>query len=98
MKSLCIIIFITVCFSMIGCSSLTQIVQTNFMAPPETTLSGNVIPSKQLGSLQVYDSNPYTVHLEIEERDTNEKLEQLNGDGGASLNAYAACLTLKVIF
>ncbi len=83
---------------MIGCSSLAHIVETNFFDQPEIAKIENGSPSQQLGSLQVYDSTPYTVHLEFEERDSNEKLEQLNGDGGASLNAYAACLTLKVIF
>lgn len=98
MKFLCSLIFVALCFSMTGCSTLVHIVKTNFIEQPGNDLSENATADNTLGSVQFYNSNPYTVHLEIEESDSSQELEPLNGDGGVSLNDYAACLTLKVIF
>jgi hypothetical protein len=82
---------------MTGCSTLTHVMETNFTVHPGNDLLNNAA-DHSLGSVQVYNSDPYTIHLEIEESDSHQELEPLNGDGGVSLNAYAACLTLKVIF
>ena len=49
-------------------------------------------------SFAVFNNNPYALHLEFEEADLESYQTPVNGDGGASLNAYAACLTLKVMF
>ena len=98
MKSLCLILFVAICFSTMGCGTLAHIVQTNMITNPGGGLFEDPTADHLPGSFQVYSSDPYTVHLEIEDFDSNEELEPLNGDGGASLNAYAACLTLKVIF
>jgi len=98
MKFLCVLTIIAIFLTMTGCSTLTHIVETNFTAQPDSDLFQNTIADHTLGSVQVYNSNPYTIHLEIEESDSPQELEALYGDGGVSLNAYAACLTLKVIF
>ena len=98
MKSLCVLICITICLSMTGCSTLTHIVETHFTVQPGNDVFENATADQPLGRVQVYNNNPYTVHLEIEESDSHQGLEPFYGDGGVSLNAYAACLTLKVIF
>ena len=98
MKSLVLITIIAMCFIMTGCGSLAHIVQKNFRMEPDSRSGGDITPGHQPGTIRVYNNNPYTVHLEIEETDTQREMEPLNGDGGASLNAYAACLTLKVMF
>ena len=103
MKCLIIILLITISASLLGCSTMTHIMRSSFRSQPDTdwtersgydTHKGSVTK----GSFTVYNNNPYTLHLEIDDTNTSEEIEQLNGDGGASLNAYAACLTLKVIF
>ncbi len=98
MKSLCVLICFTICLSMTGCSTLTHIVETHFTVQPGNDVFENATADQPLGRVQVYNNNPYTVHLEIEESDSHQGLEPFYGDGGVSLNAYAACLTLKVIF
>lgn len=98
MKSLCIIILIAISFSMTGCSTLSHVVGIDFAVQPGSDLSEYATTNHQIGSVQVYNSNPYTIDLEIEESNSHQELEPHNGDGGVSLNAYAACLTLKVIF
>lgn len=98
MKFLCALILIASCFSMTGCSTLSHIVRGNFAAQPDSDLYENSTANRQFGSVRVYNNNPYTIDLEIEESDSYHELEPHNGDGGVSLNAYAACLTLKVIF
>jgi hypothetical protein len=98
MKVLCILTFVAICFSMTGCSTLAHVMETNFTVQPGNDLLNNATAGQSLGRVQVYNSNPYTIHLEIEESDSLQESEPLNGDGGVSLNAYAACLTLKVIF
>jgi hypothetical protein len=98
MKCLVIIVFITISASMLGCSSMAHMMQTNFRLQPSSDWTAGSQIDSHIGSFSVYTSNPYALHLEIEDTDTSGEREQLNGDGGASLNAYAACLTLKVIF
>jgi hypothetical protein len=83
---------------MTGCSTLAHFVKTNMILAPADDAFIDITADHQPGGFQVYDSNPYTIHLEIEEPDSTSESEPLYGDGGASLNAYAACLTLKVIF
>ena len=98
MKWLVIIGLITISASMLGCSSMAHIMQTNFRLQPSSDWTAGTKTDGHIGSFSVYTNNPYALHLEIEDTDTSGEIEQLNGDGGASLNAYAACLTLKVIF
>jgi len=98
MKYTTIIMIVAICFLTTGCGTLAHIVQNNFVIQPDGRFTENLTPGHQAGIIQVYNNKPYTVHLEIEETDSHEEMEPLNGDGGASLNAYAACLTLKVIF
>jgi len=98
MKFLTIIFIMGTCFSIAGCGSLAHIVQSSYMTQPGNRSFDQGIADLSPNSFRVYHNNPYTVHLEIEETDSQEEMQPLNGDGGASLNAYAACLTLKVIF
>jgi hypothetical protein len=84
--------------SMLGCSTMAHIMHNNFTAQPENGWVERSGPDNYAGGFQVYTRNPYALHLGIEDTNTLEDMERLNGDGGASLNAYAACLTLKVIF
>jgi hypothetical protein len=98
MKSVGLSILMIICFSTIGCSTLAQIVHPTYAEQLDSAWMQGVDTDHNVGSFPVYNAEPYALHLEIEETDTQEGLEQLNGDGGASLNAYAACLTLKVIF
>ena len=99
MKCLVIITLITISASMLGCSSMAHIMQNSFRLQPSNSDWAEVSKTdRQIGSFSVYTNNPYALNLEIEDTDRSGKIEQLNGDGGASLNAYAACLTLKVIF
>jgi len=84
---------------MLGCSTVAHIVHdSRFVAPAGDHWIEEAGADNRTGSFRFYNSNPYALHLEIEETDSQGELEPLNGDGGASLNAYAACLTLKVIF
>lgn len=98
MKCLLIVILIAMTASMLGCSSMAHIMQSSFRVEPSSDWSEEPNSDRHIGSFSVYRNNPYALHLEIEDTDTSGEIEQLNGDGGASLNAYAACLTLKVIF
>jgi hypothetical protein len=77
---------------------MAHIMQANFLTESSNDWTDGPVSHSHTGSFTVYTNNPYALHLEIDETDASEKIEQLNGDGGASLNAYAACLTLKVIF
>jgi len=98
MKRLGILLLIIILASMLGCSTMAHIMQNNFAAQSENGWVAQSGSESRAAGFPVYTSNPYALHLEIEDTDTLEDMEQLNGDGGASLNAYAACLTLKVIF
>ncbi len=49
-------------------------------------------------AFEVLNNNPYAISLRFEDSGTDPMRIPANGDGGASLNAYAACLTLKVMF
>ena len=97
-KLLRVLFIITICFSMMGCSTVAHIVHMNMAKPTEDGRYEEASADFQPGAFKVYMNNPYTVHLEIEDPDLHEQSEPFIGDGGASLNAYAACLTLKVIF
>jgi hypothetical protein len=77
---------------------MAHIMQVNFSAESSNDWTDGPRANSPTSTFTVYTNNPYTLHLEIDETNTSEETEQLNGDGGASLNAYAACLTLKVIF
>ena len=98
MKCLAIILFLSICTSMFGCSTVAHFMQGNYIEQPGNEWTKGAIVETHAGSFQVYRNNPYALHLEFEEINSQGELNQLNGDGGASLNAYAACLTLKVIF
>ncbi|GEM_PF-2186897 len=98
MKFLIIMLIMGTCLSITGCGSLAHIVQGSYITQPGNGTFDQGITDLSPSSIRVYHNNPYTVHLEIEETDSQEEMQPLNGDGGASLNAYAACLTLKVIF
>ena len=98
MKFFGLSILLLVYLATMGCSSLAHIMQASYAEQLDSAWTQDTVADHSAGSFRVYNADPYTVHLEIEETDSQEGLEQLNGDGGASLNAYAACLTLKVIF
>lgn len=94
MKHLGTFILIATCLLMTGCNSLAPMMHMN----PDSARMQGVHLENHPDGFRIYNANSYAVHLEIEETDAQEGMEHLNGDGGASLNAYAACLTLKVIF
>ena len=98
MKALTLLFLIWFCLSTAGCSTLAQIMQPTCAEQLDSAWTQGAADERQANHFQVYGAAPYTVHLAIEDTDSQEGLEHLNGDGGASLNAYAACLTLKVIF
>ena len=99
MKFLAILSTIAICLSTAGCGTMAHLMHSsNYTAPSDDYWIDAAGKNSRSGSFQFYNSNPYALHLEIEETDSQGELEPLNGDGGASLNAYAACLTLKVIF
>ena len=98
MKPLAILILLIFCLSTAGCGSLVHIMQDNSAGQLHSAWSQGAHIDRQASSFRIFNAEPYTVHLEVEDTEPKEGLEQLNGDGGASLNAYAACLTLKVIF
>lgn len=99
MKFLAILTTIAICLSATGCSTMAHIMHSsNYAAPSDDHWIDCAGKNIRSGSFRVYNSNPYALHLEIEETDSQGEMELLYGDGGASLNAYAACLTLKVIF
>jgi hypothetical protein len=91
------------CFCTIGCSSIGGLT-----AFDQAYSNGNGFEMHhQLSSqftqddstsFEVYNHSPYVLHLEFDEIESNSKGAPIRGDGGASLNAYAACLTLKVMF
>ena len=93
----------TLCMVATGCSSLGDLIT---MAPMRDTdvqsetllpdaLQANQNHSK---SLYVFNSSPYALSLDVEEMEQDALQTPVHGDGGVSLNAYAACLTMKVMF
>ena len=100
LNQIAIIIFI---WSTIGCSSLggwippipvsQDVNGVVSLSPLHPELAHNT--SK---SFDVFNMNPYAINLEFDESGTDPMRIPARGDGGASLNAYAACLTLKVMF
>ena len=102
-KKAFILVTLTLSLGATGCSSLGELVALDPTLYSQTR--NNVSPSVQplmdansSKSFTVFNNNPYALHLEFEEADLESYQTPVNGDGGASLNAYAACLTLKVMF
>ncbi len=103
MKKLILIVMTIICLGSIGCSSLGELMTGNQALYSDAGL--DPLPPVHLNmdqneskSFQVFNNNPYALHLEFDREDLNKNQTPVNGDGGASLNAYAACLTLKVMF
>ena len=48
--------------------------------------------------LFIFNSRPYALSLDVEAMEQDALQTPVHGDGGVSLNAYAACLTMKVMF
>ncbi len=98
-----IILALTLCMGATGCSSLGDLVSRE---PARCTafrgeaLSPDTMQTVQKSSksVYVYNSNPYMLSLDVEEMEQDSFQTPVSGDGGVSLNAYAACLTLKVMF
>ena len=103
MKNMIHIAIIIFSLTTIGCSSFGGMIPmgpgfhgangVNALHPlyPELT-------QKTSNSFQVFNNNPYALNIGFEEPVSDPMRTPVNGDGGASLNAYAACLTLKVMF
>lgn len=98
MKLAMLLIILFFCLAATGCGGLAPNLRPTHAEQLNSAWTQGAAGDRQASSFQVYRADPYAVHLEIEDTDSQEGLEHLNGDGGASLNAYAACLTLKVIF
>jgi hypothetical protein len=103
MKIRILILMITICLGTFGCSSLGGLLALETTDPRENSMAA--ISSPHAGFLQddpqsfeVYNSAPYALHIEFEDIASHSNQTPIHGDGGASLNAYAACLTLKVMF
>lgn len=103
MKITILILMVTICLSNAGCSALSGLIAFDpvrqFRERPETALPlYGTIALDESQSFEVYQSAPYALHLEFLDALSQSDLATIYGDGGASLNAYAACLTLKVMF
>ncbi len=103
MKNAILLMMITACFGASGCSSLGELVTPApaIYSQAQNDASAYIQPlTDEISSksFQVFNNNPYALHLEFAEADLEPYQTPVNGDGGASLNAYAACLTLKVMF
>jgi hypothetical protein len=99
MKPIIVTLFLLLSLSTIGCGSLP------FRLANETEVSAYstayaVYPTQSPSStgIEVYQKAPFALQVGIEDAQPEPNANKINGDGGASLNAYAACLTLKVIF
>jgi hypothetical protein len=93
----------TLCFCTIGCSSIGGLIAFDQANPGVSGFEMRHQLSSQFTqddstSFEVYNHTPYVLHLEFDEIESNSNGAPIRGDGGASLNAYAACLTLKVMF
>ncbi len=102
-KKAALIVMIAFCLGATGCSSLGELVALDPTLYSQTRhdVSPSIQPlmdTNSSKSFAVFNNNPYALHLEFEEADLQSYQTPVNGDGGASLNAYAACLTLKVMF
>jgi len=82
-----------------GCGSLSLRLPNDLEASAYSTAHA-VYPTRanESNGLEVYQKAPFALQVGIEEAQPDSNANTINGDGGASLNAYAACLTLKVIF
>ena len=103
MRNMVHIAIIIFSLTTIGCSSLGGMVP---MGPsfygangvdPLPSLYPELTPKKSK-SFEVFNNNPYALNIGFEEPLSDPMRTPVSGDGGASLNAYAACLTLKVMF
>ncbi len=91
------------CMGATGCSSLGDFIT---MGPANNTTHQNASLSpdalqtvhRNSKTFYVFSSKPYTLSLDVEEMEPDFLQTPDYGDGGVSLNAYAACLTLKVMF
>ena len=83
----------------IGCSSLSLRLADDMEASAYSTARA-IYPSQSApnSGIEVYQKAPFALQVGIEEAQSDTNANKINGDGGASLNAYAASLTLKVIF
>ncbi len=103
MKKPILIIMMTICLGCVGCSSLGEHIT---LEPATYSAAENDAPQPPYSQMEendsktfrVFQSNPYTLNLEVERTDPDAYQIPVYGDGGVSLNAYAACLTLKVMF
>ena len=98
-----IILATALCMSATGCGSLgggITIVPAYNTDVRYTDLSPDALQMVQSNSqsFHVFNSNPYTLSLDVEEMEPAFVQTPVHGDGGVSLNAYAACLKLKVMF
>ena len=103
MKTLNRIAIILFSLTLIGCSSLGGLIPTN----PASYVAYGVDSQRPLHpaldqnkskSFEVFNHHAYAVNIGFEKPATDPIRTPIRGDGGASLNAYAACLTLKVMF
>ncbi|MBL0715221.1 MAG: hypothetical protein JJV98_16150 [Desulfosarcina sp.] len=97
MKTLNFILITAVCLSTIGCSSLSGLIPMRPAALNESVYYSQLVQNNPT-SFEIFNNNPYALRLEIEETAPDSNWIPVRGDGGASLNAYAACLRLKVMF
>ena len=103
MKTVNRIAIIIFSLTTIGCSSLGGLMP---MGPGFHGAKGVEVLSplhpelahKDRKSYEVLNHNPYAINIGFEDSGSDPMRIPARGDGGASLNAYAACLTLKVMF
>jgi hypothetical protein len=103
MKNMIPIAIIIFSLMTIGCSSLGGMMPmgTGFHGANGVDALPPLYPEltpKESKSFEVFNRNPYALNIGFEEPVSDPMRTPVNGDGGASLNAYAACLTLKVMF
>ena len=98
-----LIVTIVLSVSAIGCSSLGGWIPRG---PVPYAANGVEVLSplhpelahKDRKSYEVLNHNPYAINIGFEDSGSDPMRIPARGDGGASLNAYATCLTLKVMF
>ena len=103
MKTVNLIAIIFFSLTTIGCSSLGGLMP---MGPGFHGAKGvdslrplhPELAQKGSPSFEVFNNDPYALNIGFEEPVSDPMRTPVNGDGGAPLNAYAACLTLKVMF
>ncbi|MDJ0886058.1 MAG: hypothetical protein QNI89_02100 [Desulfobacterales bacterium] len=103
MKKRLLILAMTFCMGFTGCSSLGDFITVDparYTEASHDALSPDALHTvhNDSKSFHVFNSNPYTLSLDVEHTEQDSLQSPIYGDGGVSLNAYAACLTLKVMF